>query len=154
MPSPIDLIAKPDAVWLDLPPDSGESIIRTMHSGLTGCEGVADQNVLLDDLLERSQVSSLCLAADLALPHARTSAVNRLVLAVGRVRAPGAAFDAEHMGIRLVFLIGAPKENVKNYLDLVAAIARRLRTGDTKARLLTAANETEFKAALAGVPKR
>jgi PTS system fructose-specific IIA component/PTS system fructose-specific IIC component/PTS system nitrogen regulatory IIA component len=90
----------------------------------------------------------VCIAADVALPHARTAGVGRMVLAVGRA-AQDVAFDPEHPGVRLVFLIGTPKAAVADYLKLVAGLSRLLKKPGVRAGLLTAKTEAEFLALLA-----
>ena len=149
MTVPTDLIAQPDVVALDLPAATGEEAIRMLHARLGAAGGaVSDAPLLLADLLERTRVSSVCIAADIALPHARTAAVERLVLAVGRT-AGEAAFDAEHPHVRLVFLIGTPKQSPADYLKLVAGLSRLLRDPVARGALLTAETETRFRAVLA-----
>ena len=147
--SPTDLIANPDAVVLDFSAASGEEAIRVLQERLGAVGGaVTDTPLFLADLLERAQVASVCIAADVALPHARTAAVERMVLAVGRA-VGDVVFDPEHPHVRLVFLIGTPKEAVTDYLKLVAALSRWLKTPATRAALLAAPTEKEFRALLA-----
>lgn len=146
--SPSELIAQPDAIALDLPTDSGEAVIRALQARIAKLPAVKDAPRLLRDLLERAAVSSVCIAADVALPHARTAAVDRLMLAIGRAPGP-VAFDAEHPGVRLVFLIGTPKQAVTEYLRLVAGLSRLLKSDRVRAALLAAPTEAEFRAVLA-----
>ena len=133
---------------LDLSAASGEEAIKALHAKL-GAAGGAVTNAprFLADLLERAQVASVCIADDVALPHARTASVERMVLAVGRATTD-IAFDAEHPHVRLVFLIGTPKAAVTDYLKVVAALSRLLKNPATRAALLTAPTEKEFRALL------
>jgi mannitol/fructose-specific phosphotransferase system IIA component (Ntr-type) len=87
---------------------------------------------------------SVAIAPDVAIPHARTDAVERLVLAVGRSSA-GIAFDAVHPSVRLIFLIGAPRQQVGGYLQLVATISRLLRREGAREALLKADSEDELR---------
>ena len=80
--------------------------------------------------------------------HARLGAVGRMVLAVGR-STQDVAFDPEHPGVRLVFLIGTPRAAVADYLKLVAGLARLLKKPGVRAGLLAAKTEAEFLARLA-----
>lgn len=154
MNPPTDLIANPDAVTLDLRAPSGAEAIRVLHGRLgTAAGAVTDATQLLVDLLERAEVASVCIADDIALPHARTGAVSRLVLAVGRAPAD-IAFDAQHAHVRLVFLIGTPKSAVTEYLRVVAALSRLLKDPATRAALLAAPNESEFRVLLGRGAKR
>lgn len=148
MHSPTELIAQPDAVTLDLPAGSGEAAIRFLHARLTSLPAVKKPEIFLADLLERASVDSVCIASDIALPHARTTAVERIVLAVGRSVGP-IAFDAQHPKVQLVFLVGTPKQAVAEYLQLVAGISRLLKNEKVKSGLLKASTEEEFRAVLA-----
>lgn len=133
---------------LDLTVTSREAALRAVHAKLSEDRAVTDAGRFLQDILERVMVASVCIAPDVALPHARTAAVDRIVLGVARLTAPGVGFDGEHPNIRLMFLIGTPRQQVEEYLRLVAAISRLLRKPGAKAALLAAPNETEFRAQL------
>jgi len=146
---PTDLIAQPDVVMLDLVADSREAALRALHAELARSPAVTDAERFLRDMLERVMVASVCVAPDVALPHARTTAVERIVLGVARLAAPGVGFDGEHPSVRLMFMIGTPKEQVGAYLQLVAGISRLLRTEGARAGLLAAGTEAEFRARLA-----
>ena len=135
---------------LDLPAASGEAAVRLLHERLVATtDAIIDPPRFLGDITARMQVASICIAAEIALPHARTDAVARMVLAVGRAE-QGIAFDAEHPHVRLVFLIGTPKAAVPEYLQAVAALSRLLRHPLTRAGLHAAPDEAEFRAVLAG----
>ena len=145
-----ELIAKPDVVMLDLAVTSREAALRTLHEVLAQQPGVTDGERLLRDILERVIVAHVCIADEVALPHARTTAVDRIVLGVARVKEPGVGFDGEHPNVRLIFMIGTPRHQVEEYLRLVAAISRLLRKPGARAALLAAPTEGEFRAVLAG----
>ncbi len=122
--------------------------MRALHARLVGNPAVTNADVLLKELLSRAEMSSVCIAPDVALPHARTPAVKRLVLAVGRSVGP-LAFDANHPAVRLVFLIGTPKQMVTEYLQLVAGLSRMLKNETVRNDLLAAKTEADFRAVLA-----
>ena len=138
----------------DLRVNSGEEAIRALHQRLrASTPEVRDAEQFMHDLLERAALSSVCIADDVALPHARTTAVGRIMLAVARMAGP-VAFDAEHPRVRLVFLIGTPKAAVSEYLQTVAALSRMLKNVTTRAALLGAPTEAEFRAVLARAQQR
>lgn len=147
---PTDLIAQPDVVLIDVEANSRAAVLRALHGTLAKVPGVNDEARFLRDLQDRARVASVCIAADVALPHARTTAVDRLMLGVARLPAPGVAFDDEHPAVRLVFMIGTPKQQVEGYLKLVSALSRLLRKEGMRAALLAAPTEAEFRALLAG----
>jgi mannitol/fructose-specific phosphotransferase system IIA component (Ntr-type) len=147
--SSLELIASPDVVVTDLRVNSGDEAIRALHQRLRAATpDVRDAAQFLKDLFERSALSSVCISEDVAMPHARTTAVSRIVLGVARTAAP-VSFDVEHPGVRLIFMIGTPKAAVTEYLQAVAALSRILKQGGTRAALLEAPTEAEFRAVLA-----
>lgn len=135
---------------LDLPARSGPEAVRLLHETLvSGNQAVTDPASFLAGVLDRMALAPVNIAPDVALPHARTDAVTRMVLAVGRAEQP-IVFDAGHPAVRLVFLIGTPKHAVSEYLQAVAALSRLLRTGGTREALYAARDEAEFRAVLSG----
>jgi mannitol/fructose-specific phosphotransferase system IIA component (Ntr-type) len=147
---PTEFVAEPDAVLLDLQAESGEAAVRALHERLVSVSNaILSAPDFLDDVLARMREAPVCIAKDVALPHARTDAVSRLVLAVGRAKAP-IPFDPAHPDVHLVFLIGTPKDAVKEYLQAVAMLSRVLRNPATKAGLRAAVDEAEFRTLLSG----
>lgn len=135
---------------LDLEAGSGEAAVRSLHERLVAVsDAVVDAPQFLADLLARMRLAPVCIADDVALPHARTNAVSRMVLAVARAPHP-ISFDADHKGVKLMFLIGTPKSAVTEYLQAVAVLSRMLRNPATRAGLYAATNEAEFRALLSG----
>jgi mannitol/fructose-specific phosphotransferase system IIA component (Ntr-type) len=148
--SPTETIAQPDSILLDLEAGSGEAAVRLLYERLVAhSDAVTDGPQFLADVVRRMQLSSVCIADDIALPHARTNAVARTVFAVGRAK-NGIPFDALHPSVRLVFLIGTPKDAVSEYLQTVAMLTRKLRNPATRAALHAATEEGEVRALLSG----
>ena len=139
---------------LDLVANSREAAICGLHAPLGRSPAVTDAPLLLHGLLERAMLAPVCIAPDVALPHARTTAVERVVIGVARVAAPGVGFDPEHPHVRLIFMVGTPKPQVEEYLLAVAAISRLLKSEGVRAGLLAARTEAEFAALLARGAKR
>lgn len=144
------MLAGPDAVLLDLDAGSGEEAVRALHERLAGAtNAVMDGPKFLTDVVTRMRLGPVCVADRIAMPHARSTAVDRLVLGIGRsIR--GIPFDAEHPRVGLVFLIGTPKDAVAEYLQAVANLARWLRDAARRAALFAAPDEETFRALLAG----
>jgi mannitol/fructose-specific phosphotransferase system IIA component (Ntr-type) len=151
---PSQLLAQPDALVLDLVANSREAAICGLHALLAKSPAVKDAPQLLHGLLERAMLAPVCIAPDVALPHARTDAVERVVIGVARLAAPGVGFDADHPQVRLIFMVGTPKQQVEEYLLAVAAITRLLKMEGVRAGLLAARTEAEFSALLARGVKR
>lgn len=148
MNSPTTLISNPDVVLLGLRAESGKEAIEVLHGRLSAQPGlIRDAPRFLVDLLARARLASVSIDGEIALPHARTTAVDRLVLAVGRT-VHGVPFDPGHSAIRLIFLVGTPREALAEYLQMVAALSRFLRDPTARQALLDAPDEASFRAHL------
>ena len=149
MDLPFDHFANPDVVLLDVVANTRAAALRVLHEPFAQISGVTDSPRFLRDMQERARLASICIASDVALPHARTTAVERIVLGVARLPEPGIMFDQEHQQVRLMFMIGTPMQQVEGYLKLVSRISRLLRTDGVRAKLLTAKSVEEFRAIMA-----
>jgi mannitol/fructose-specific phosphotransferase system IIA component (Ntr-type) len=118
---------------------------------VTDNDAVRNAAQFLADVRARMLLAPVCLSGELALPHARTDAVSRMVVGIGRTTGP-LAFDAEHRELRFIILIGTPKAAVTEYLQAVAALSRFFRNPTSRERLLAATDEAEFRAVFAGSP--
>jgi CBS domain-containing protein len=81
------------------------------------------------------------------LPHLRTDAVNRLVVAIGVSPQPlQTPTTQEHSRARVVILVLAPPEAASHYLQVVAALARALRNEAATEALATAGSPQDVLA--------
>lgn len=78
----------------------------------------------INDLKDREKLSSTGLQDGIAIPHAKSEAVNKMALAVGTI-SEGAEFDCMDGEVSKIFFMIAAPENVKNeHLDLLAEISK------------------------------
>lgn len=132
-----------DFTTVSLTGSTMEAVVRELFDPLRNSSLVLDSKQAWIDLLARQAAGSVALDETVAVPHARTGAVKRLVIAGGR-HVNGVPFDEKHQSVRLVFLILTPKERAAEYLRVLAALASRLRDPATRSRLLTAGTSDEF----------
>jgi mannitol/fructose-specific phosphotransferase system IIA component (Ntr-type) len=105
---------------------------------------VSDFPRLREAIFARQAEDPPLLPGGIAFPHARTDSVKGLVMAVGT------SSTSIHFGdtpVRIVFLIGAPKSEVSEYLALLSFLARHLRGGKLIDRLVHVDSMEEFVAA-------
>jgi CBS domain-containing protein len=102
-------------------------------------EGSVRDATEIDEELATANARDVVTIADVALPHFRTEAVDRLLVSLGVAREP---LDVGDSGIevapRIVVLIIAPPEAATLYLQTVAALARFFESRDA-VRALTEA---------------
>jgi mannitol/fructose-specific phosphotransferase system IIA component (Ntr-type) len=87
------------------------------------------------------------LAREIALPHARTEHVSDLVLAIGR-SSSGVNFEKDQQLVRLLFILGTPKNNPMGYLQVVSVLCKIFKNPVNREALLSAATPEDFAAVL------
>jgi mannitol/fructose-specific phosphotransferase system IIA component (Ntr-type) len=104
---------------------------------------VANFDGFYQELLARERLDTTYLGNEIALPHARTEHVRRIVLAVGR-STPGIHFENCNQTVRLMFILGTPKSNPTDYLMVVSSLCKILKEEANRTALMTAATPADF----------
>lgn len=132
-------------VQLRLAAKTPEDAVRELAATLPPGPPVRDAAKLLAAALAREGESCTFLGRGLALPHARTDAVDALVTAAGLSR-EGIPWGPAGERAHLVIFAAVPKTQVRAYLDFVRRLTLAVRN-DARARaLLGAADEAIFRA--------
>ena len=97
----------------------------------------------------REKEASTNLGKGVALPHARTSLVNRLKIAVGVANEPF-AWDASGAKVRLVFFMAVPKTAIEEYLQTMRRLMHVFKQPGAVERLCAAKDKDAFLVALEG----
>lgn len=132
-----------DQVTLDLRASTRDEALREIVATMTSANKIRDTEKFLGEVRAREEVHTTYMANGVALPHARSDLVERIVLGIGRSRG-GIPFGEEGELAQLIFLIGVPQKMANDYLVCVGALARL--TNDTKMRdaLLNAETPAKF----------
>lgn len=117
------------------------------HAGVTSFQG------FYNELLARERLDTTCLGNEIALPHARTEHVTEIVVAVGRSNA-GVHFENGNQNVRLMFVLGTPKSNPGDYLQVVSALCKILKEASNREALLQASTPADFIAAVVAAEDR
>jgi len=136
-----------DAKFVDLAmkPGDKESVIREAVRLLDRSRRVADSRAFLEDVLERERLVTTGVGYGVAFPHAKSEAVTGVVFAFARTT-EGVDFGAlDGHPVRLIFLIGAPKEQEPSrvYLNLMARLSFLMKDEGNRERLLSTESVSE-----------
>src|ERR1700677_4067267 len=104
-------LLSPDALEFDLPVSGADAVITRVAQRLAGHPDVLDFPSLLEDLRARERLTSTGLGNGIAIPHARTTSVQQIVMAAGRSR-EGVWFESSKEKVHLLFVIGVPPRMV------------------------------------------
>ena len=143
-PAKIASLLSPERIQLELQNREKFPALREVAELLARNKCVSDFEAFFNEILQRERVSNTALGHDVAIPHARTDQCSDILVAIGRSR-EGVDFEAKDGSpVRLIFLIGTPKQMVTDYLRVVGTLARLLRQDDLRQRLLDAPDPGEF----------
>lgn len=148
MPGRITSLLDPSRILLSVQSTKRTAALNEVARLLDGHEDVANFGGFYEELLARDRLDTTCLGNGVALPHARTEHVRRIVMAVGRAEHE-IPFDASGEMVRLFFMLGTPKTRPGDYLAVVSALCKILKDPADRASFLAAATPEEFIAAIA-----
>ncbi len=130
-------------VLLDLQGEDKAAALDEMLSVLRGTAEISDFDRYVADVWQREKLGSTGIGDGLAFPHARSDAVDRLVIVFGRSK-KGIAFDAvDGKPVHLIFLMAAPNADLSTYLKVLARVSLLLRREDVRDALMNAEKAEE-----------
>ena len=131
-------------ICLALENTTKENVIKELAELLKNSENITDFDMFLKDVFEREKLGATGIGNEIAIPHARTDAVNNIIIAFGR-SSQGVDFNgADGKPVKLVFLMGTPKKDINKYLQVLAYLTRLLKKESFRQKLLEAQNPGEI----------
>jgi mannitol/fructose-specific phosphotransferase system IIA component (Ntr-type) len=125
----------PDHILLDLTAHSRDEAVRQLVESLRSDTRVADLQKFSQALRKRDDAGKVKLEYGLAVPHVRTAAVTKMVMAFGRLKEP-----VQDSGgpISSIVLVGIPETMDAEYLRLVGTLMRVFRSEKLRKKILMA----------------
>lgn len=118
---------------------------RMVHNIMENSDKVDEENNFLDNIKERESIGSTGIGMGVAMPHARFQGVKGIVLSIAIVK-NGVNFETpDGERVRLVVMVGAPMEQGKQYLTLIAAIARIFRNNEYREGIINAGSIPQLR---------
>lgn len=138
-----------DRILLDLAATTRADAVAELAEVVSDADEITDFEEYLSDVWERERLTTTGIGHGIALPHARSDAVDKLFLALGRSQ-QGIDFGSiDGQSVQLVFLMGAPSASPAMYLRLVAQLSLVLRHASFRQELLNAAPAEDVRRLLA-----
>lgn len=133
----------PERVRIGLAISDKEAALRAVASLLCMPEGVVNEEIVYDVLLERERLASTGIGSGVAIPHGRYDGVDELRAAVA-VCPVGVDFDAvDRLPVRILVGIVGPRSMPQKHLAALAGVSRVLRDDGKRDALLKAADNAE-----------
>jgi len=143
MPGRLSSLLDPSRLNLDLQGNTHDGVLREVAGMLQSHPEVTNFDGFFTELMAREKLDTTYLGHAIALPHARTTHVNRIVLAVGR-HPTGVHFENCNQDVRLLFVLGTPRSNPTDYLMVVSALCKIINSAENRETLLRAATKEDF----------
>ncbi|MBN1899234.1 MAG: PTS sugar transporter subunit IIA [Spirochaetes bacterium] len=130
-------IINEDLVLIQEKRSAKSEVLKSMVNLLHKSGRVTDSEKLYKQVMEREKIQSTGIGEQIAIPHAKSDCVNIISVAICICKT-GIEFDSwDKKPVRLVFLIAAPATMTKTYLQIIAKIARILKTRDWREKFTT-----------------
>jgi fructose-specific phosphotransferase system IIA component len=130
-------------ILLDLPAASKDDALARMVDLLAAGKLVSNRDEFLAEVHKRDGQGSTAIGHGMAIPHARSRTLERIVVAMARLQ-NGVEFGAEDgTPVRLIFLLGTPIESAGEYLKVLGRLSKLLKENGLRQELLKAASPAE-----------
>ena len=124
----MDFLSK-KAIITDIKSAKKEDVIRELVDALVEGESIEkrSRNKLIDAIMARESLGSTAIGQGVAIPHAKSDCVDKLVAAFG-LSGKGVNFDSlDGEPVHIFFLLVAPQDSAGPHLKALARISRLLK---------------------------
>lgn len=125
----------PEAVVTDFQPASKEDLLNAIVGDLDAKGFVVDRRTASNDVVARERIMSTCVGNGVAIPHAYTDGVDRLLAAFYRTREPVLFGGPDGVPVDLVFVVLGPRDSRRDHIRLLAKLSRLLGHGEFRDQL-------------------
>jgi mannitol/fructose-specific phosphotransferase system IIA component (Ntr-type) len=138
----------PETVVTGLAPTSRDELLVSIVDDLVAKGLIADGESTARDLVAREDVMSTGVGNGVAIPHAYTDGVERLIAGLYRTREPISFGAPDEAGVDLFFIVLGPKESRRDHIRVLARISRLISHADFREDLRRAENADAVTAVL------
>ncbi|MCD6228190.1 MAG: PTS sugar transporter subunit IIA [Candidatus Omnitrophica bacterium] len=136
---------KKERMIMNLEAQTKEEAIKEVANLIKDAPEIIDFESFVKDIFDREALATTAIGSQIAIPHARSDNVKNFVIAFGRSR-EGIDFNAlDNKPVKLIFLMGTPKEEgINDYLKILAHLTRLLQKETFRESLLKAKSPEEI----------
>lgn len=112
-------------------------------------DALNDENNFYENILAREELGSTGIGQGIAIPHARSEKIKKLIVAIGLLK-NGVDFNSlDGEKVKLIILVGSPKGQNREYLSLVSELMRTFRNKKLRENVICTNNYQELLEAIA-----
>ena len=135
---------KADTIDLNLKSKNKNAVIKELYGNLKKTNLIKDEEQGLNDILAREEMGSTGIGKRIALPHAKTKAVDELIVTFGISRNGIAYNSVDDENVNIFFMFLCPESKAHEYLRVLARISRLIRENRFVENLLKATSNEEI----------
>jgi fructose-specific phosphotransferase system IIA component len=131
-------LLREDRISTDLRGEDRDDVIEELLGLLAGATEIGDHEEFAQSIEAREDIESTGIGNGIGIPHGITDAVKSVVCAFG-VSKTGVDYPSmDGKPVQIVFLLGVPKEEAREYLSILARICRCFRDGRLRKAIVDA----------------
>ena len=138
-------------VILDLSAPSKAKALQSIAKTAGAALGISD-SVIFEALQRRENLGSTGVGNGVAIPHAPVPGLDRSFGCLARLRKPVAFDSIDGLPVDIVVVLLAPGDGRKDHLNVLACVARRLRSQEVLRAIRVAGTSEELHIAFAAEP--
>ncbi len=100
-------------------------------------DAIEEENDFYENILEREKIGSTGVGMGIAIPHARFNGAKRIIVSIVLLKNKINFNSLDGENVKLVIMVGAPKERGKEYLNLVATLVRAFRNREYRENVIS-----------------
>ena len=135
---------KAETVELDLESKNKNAVIKELFENIKKNGQIKNEELALEDLCTRENMGSTGIGKNVAVPHAKTDAVNELTVTIG-ISKNGIEYEAiDDENVNIFFMFLCPKDQAQEYLRILARISRLVKEDKFRESLMKAKTKEEI----------
>ena len=135
---------KVETINLNLESKNKNAVIRELNNNLKQTNLIKDEEQGLNDIFKREDMGSTGIGKRIALPHAKTKAVDELMITFGISRNGISYNSVDDENVNIFFMFLCPENKTREYLKVLARISRLIREEKFVNDLLKATSNQEI----------
>jgi len=137
-------ILKEVNIILELKAEDKKGVLEELAGAISDHEPSVDKESLVKVLIERERLGSTGIGDGVAIPHGKLGSAGHPIISFGRSKG-GLDFDSmDGQPAHLFFLLIAPENSSGIHLQILARIAKMLKSAAFRKKLMEAATRTEL----------
>ena len=144
-------LLKEEHILLDVPSAEREDVLNTMSTHLEREGVLRNAREVVELLLDRERLGATVVGEQAAIPHCKVPGLKSVVAAFARTAQPIRFGNGEAGSVRLFFFVLSPRDQPAAHLQVLASIARLLRSRRALEAFVSAETPAALRQALLAV---